>query len=172
MSQERQLPSILGWLTPGTRAPAIGIVLVSIPPIWLNVTEQTLEGGFLELILAGVLGWGLAYIIIHVSQIVLRIKEPQARRPYRSPFFPIPQLIGIALLVVAALNVFPDPDIESNIYRNFGIFLAISVVFSLVYNAVTYGVGTMFKPVPLDEVYRETEHIAELLPEEHELGRG
>ncbi|HSL10863.1 MAG TPA: APC family permease [Actinomycetota bacterium] len=172
MSQERQLPAILGWLTPGTRAPAIGILLVSIPPIWLNVTEETLEGGFIALILAGVLGWGLAYIIIHISQILLRVREPQARRPYRSPLWPIPQIVGIVVLVIAAINVFPDPEIESDIYRNFGIFLAISIVFSLIYNAVTYGVGTMFKPVPLGEVYRETERIAELLPEEHEAGRG
>jgi amino acid transporter len=172
MSQDKQLPAVLGWLTPGTRAPAVGILLVSIPPIVLNVTEQTLAGGFLELILAGVLGWALAYIIIHLSQIVLRVKEPQARRPYRSPFFPVPQVIGIVLLVVAMLNVFPDPEIESNIWRNFGIFLAISVVFSLIYNAITYGVGKMFRPVPLAEVYAETERIAELLPEEHELGRG
>jgi amino acid transporter len=172
MSQDRQLPAVLGWLTPGTRAPAVGIFLVSIPPIWLNVTDQTLEGGFLELILAGVLGWALAYIIIHISQIVLRIKEPQARRPYRSPLWPVPQLVGIALLIVAMINVFPVPEIESNIYRNFGIFLAISVVFSLIYNAVTYGFGKMFKPVPLAEVYAETEHIAEMMPEDHEHGRG
>ena len=172
MSQDRQLPAVLGWLTPGTRAPAVGIVLVSIPPIWLNVTDQTLEGGFLELILAGVLGWALAYIIIHISQIVLRIKEPQARRPYRAPLWPVPQLVGIALLIVAMINVFPVPEIESNIYRNFGIFLAISIVFSLIYNAVTYGFGKMFKPVPLAEVYAETEHIAEMMPEDHEHGRG
>ena len=172
MSQDKQLPAILGWLTPGTRAPAIGILLVSIPPIVLNVTDQTIEGGFIELILAGVLGWALAYIIIHVSQIVLRIKEPRARRPYRSPLWPVPQLVGIVLLVIAMINVFPDPDIESNIYRNFGVFLIISIVFSLIYNAVTYGVGKMFRPVPLAEVYAETERIAEALPEEHELGRG
>jgi amino acid transporter len=165
MSQTKQMPSVLGWLVPSTRAPAIGIVLVSIPPIALNVTDQTLEGGFLELILAGVLGWGLAYVIIHITQIVLRVREPDAHRPYRSPLFPIPQLIGIALLVVAGLNIFPDPEIESNIYTDFGIFLVISVVFSLLYNLVTYGPAKMFRPVPLSEVYRETEVISERLPE-------
>jgi amino acid transporter len=165
MSQTRQLPAVLGWLIPSTRAPALGIVLVSIPPIVLNLTDQTLEGGFIELILAGVLGWGLAYLIIHVTQIVLRIREPGARRPYRSPLFPIPQLIGITLLVIAGLNIFPIPEIESAIYADFGIFLAISVVFSLVYNAVTYGPSKMFRPVPIAEVYQETEYIAEHVPE-------
>jgi amino acid transporter len=165
MSQTRQLPSILGWLTPSTRAPAIGIVLVSIPPILLNLTDQTLEGGFIELILAGVLGWGLAYIIIHITQMILRVREPRARRPYRSPLFPLPQLIGIALLVIAAINIFPDPEIESNIYSDFGIFLVISVVFSLIYNIVTYGPARMFRPVPLNEVYEETEYISEHVPE-------
>jgi amino acid transporter len=167
MAQTKQLPKVLGWLTPSTRAPAIGIILVSIPPILLNLTDQTLEGGFIELILAGVMGWGMAYVIIHVTQIVLRVREPRARRPYRSPWWPIPQLVGIGLLLVAMLNIFPDPEIESNIYRTFGIFLVISVVFSLVYNAVTYGATKMFKPVPLAEVYRETEVIAEAVPETH-----
>lgn len=169
MSQTKQLPKVLGYLTPSTRAPAVGIILVSIPPILLNVTDQTLEGGFIELILAGVLGWGTAYAIIHLTQIVLRLKEPNARRPYRSPLFPIPQVVGIVLLVVALLNIFPVPEIESAIYRDFGVFLLISVVFSLLYNAVTYGPAKMFRPVPLDEVYRETEIIAEETPEAHHL---
>lgn len=170
MSQTKQLPKVLGWLTPSTRAPAIGIVLVSIPPILLNVTEQTLEGGFIELILAGVLGWGMAYVLIHITQIVLRVREPNARRPYRSPLWPIPQLVGIALIVVAALNIFPVPEIESAIYKDFGIFLLISVVFSLLYNAVTYGPIRMFRPVPLREVYEETEIIAHEVPETHGAG--
>jgi amino acid transporter len=166
MSQTKQLPRFLGWLVPSTRAPAVGIVLVSIPPIWLNLTERTLEGGFIELILAGVLGWGVAYLIIHITQIVLRVKEPNVRRPYRSPFFPVPQLIGIVLLVIAGLNIAPPGIDAGNIYTAFGWFALVAVVFSLVYNAVTYGFATMFKPVPLDEVYRETERIAQEVPEE------
>lgn len=171
MSQTRQLPKVLGWLTPTTRAPAVGIVLVSIPPIWLNVTDQTLEGGFLELILAGVLGWGLAYAIIHVTQIILRVRYPSARRPYRSPWFPIPQVLGIALLAIGAWGINRlDILIElspGNIYRNFGWLLLVGIVFSLIYNGVTYGAAKMFRPVPLDEVYRETEVIAHEVPEEH-----
>jgi amino acid transporter len=161
MAQDRQLPAVLAWLTPRTRVPAVGIVLVSLPPLLLNLTGQTLEGGFIELILAGVLGWAVAYIIIHITHIVLRIREPQAARAYRSPLFPVPQLIGIALLVVAILNVFPDPAVEDDIYRNFGIFLAISIVFSLVYNSVIVGFRRMFRRVPLDEVYSAPEPIAE-----------
>ncbi|MGH2590225.1 MAG: hypothetical protein ACRDGW_05445, partial [Actinomycetota bacterium] len=165
--QTKQLPRVLGWLTPGTRAPAVGIVLVSIPPIILNVTDQTLEGGFLELILAGVLGWGLAYLLIHVTQIILRIREPNATRPYRSPLWPIPQLIGIVLLLIAGFNIFPVPEIESAIYRDFLYLLAVGVVFSLIYNGVTYGAARQFKPVPLAEVYRETEILAHEVPEAH-----
>ena len=167
MSQTKQLPRFLGWLTPGTRAPAVGIILVSIPPILLNLTEQTLEGGFIELILAGVMGWGAAYLIIHVTQIVLRIREPNANRPYRSPLWPIPQIVGIVVLVIAMFNIFPVPEIESAIYRDFLYLLAIGVVFSLIYNGVTYGAARQFRPVPLAEVYRETEMIAEAVPEAH-----
>ncbi len=97
--------------------------------------------------------------------------EKDARRPYRSPLFPVPQILGIIALVIAALNVFPVPEIETNIYKNFGWFLAVSIVFSLIYNGVTYK-GAMFKRVPLSEVYQETDRIAEVMPEAHEEGRG
>lgn len=167
MAQTQQLPTVLGWLMPRTRAPAVGIVLVSIPPILLNLTERTLAGGFIELILAGVLGWGTAYVIIHITQILLRVREPDVNRPYRSPLWPLPQLVGIALLVIAAFNIFPDPAVEAAIYRDFLWLLAIGVVFSLVYNGATYGPAAQFKPIPLSEVYQETQVIAGEVPEAH-----
>lgn len=39
--------------------------------------------------------WLLAYIVAHVVLIVLRRRHPTVLRPYRSPFFPVPQVIGI-----------------------------------------------------------------------------
>lgn len=39
--------------------------------------------------------WLLAYIVAHAVLMVLRWRHPTALRPYRSPFFPVPQVIGI-----------------------------------------------------------------------------
>ena len=172
MSLTGQLPRIFGYLVPTTRAPAVGIVLVSIAPIIVNLAiDLGKSTTFIELILAGVLGWASAYFLIHVSQVSLRLREPQARRPYRAPLFPVPQFVGSGLLALAAFKIFPDPTVRDHIYRDYGIFLACAAGFSLLYNLFAYrNLQTIFRPVPLREVYRETEVIAEDLPPEVEPG--
>jgi len=168
----RQLPSIFGYLLPATRAPAVGIILMALAPILMNVFDQTpLEGSFIELILAGVLGWATAYFLIHLSQIALRLREPNAKRPFRSPLFPLVQLAGMGLLALAAFKIFPDPGIRDGAYEKFGYFIAGAVVLSVVYNLYAYkNLATIFRPVPLSEVYKETEEISEHLPLEVEPG--
>jgi amino acid transporter len=165
MALTRQLPSVFGYLLPSTRAPVVGIVVLALMPPLMNQFDATTKGTFIELILAGVLGWATAYFLIHVSQVILRVREPGANRPYRSPLFPIPQLVGAGLLALAAFKIFPDPTIRDHIYRDYGIFLAVAVVLSLVYNAYAYrSLTAQFRPVPLGEVYREVELIEEELP--------
>jgi amino acid transporter len=163
MAYTQQAPRAFGYLLPTTRAPVVGIAVMAAIPILMNVFDAATSATFIELILAGVLGWATAYILIHISLIVLRMREPEVARPFRSPLFPIPQLLGIALLIWAAIEIFPDPDIEANIYRNFLIFLGISVVVALLYNAVAMkSVGAQFRPIPLREIMREVETIEEV----------
>lgn len=162
MSLTGQLPSWFGYLLPATRAPVVGIFAVALMPILMNVfIDLNTSANFIELILAGVLGWATAYILIHLTVVILRVREPNVRRPFRSPLVPIPQVIGAGLLALAAFKIFPDPEIREDIYRNYGIFLGVSIVLSFVLNLVFSrgDVGSMFRPVPLGEVYRETELI-------------
>ena len=171
MALTRQLPSPFGYLLPATRSPAVGVVVMALIAILMNVFDATTSGTFIELILAGVLGWATAYFLINVSVVSLRLREPSANRPYRSPFFPLPQFLASALLALAAFKIFPDPTARDHIYRDFGIFVACAVGFSLVYNLFAYrSVATIFRPVPLSEVYRETEVISEVLGPEVEPG--
>jgi amino acid transporter len=131
----------------------------------MNLAGQAEGAGFLQLILAGVLGWVTAYVLIHISVMLLRRREPGADRPYRSPAVPIPQLLGIGLLGLAAYKIAP-PGIEaSSIYWRWFIFLVIAAAFSLIYNLYAYrDLGAIMRPVSLAEVQRETELIEEELP--------
>jgi amino acid transporter len=171
MSLTGQLPRIFGYLLPTTRAPAFGIIVLALIPILMNVFDATTGSKFLQLILAGVLGWVTAYVLIHLSVVMLRLREPGANRPYRSPLFPIPQIVGAGLLGLAAYKIAP-PGIDSNsIYYRWLIFLGVAAVFSLLYNLYAYGsLGAIFRPVPLREVYRETEEISEDIGIEVEPG--
>lgn len=171
MSYTKQVPGVFGYLLPATRAPVVGIFVMALIPIGMNVFDATTSETFIELILAGVLGWATAYILIHISVIALRIREPNAERPFRSPLFPIPQLLGIGLLIWAAVEIFPDPEVQDNIYRDYLIFLGISIVAALAYNLFTMkSLAAQFKPVPLAEVQAEVEFMEEV--EEKDLGPG
>jgi amino acid transporter len=171
MALTRQLPSFFGYLLPATRAPVVGVVLLALMAILMNQFGATERGNFIELILAGVLGWATAYGLIHLSQIALRMREPGASRPYRSPFFPLPQLVGMGLLALAGWKIFPVEEIQDGAYEKFGYFIAGAVVFSLVFNLLAFkSLATIFKPVALREVYEETEEISEHLPLEVEPG--
>jgi amino acid transporter len=165
MALTRQLPPVFGYLVPATRAPAVGIVVMALIATLMTQFEATTSGTFIELILAGVLGWATAYFLINVSLVSLRVREPNARRPYRSPLFPVPQIIASGLLALAAFKIFPDPTARDHIYRDFGIFLGIAIAFSLLYNLFAFrSLGVIFRPVPLAEVHREAELIEEELP--------
>ena len=141
------------------------IALIAAIPIGMNLAGQAEGAGFIQLILAGVLGWVTAYVLIHISVMILRRREPRAGRPYRSPGMPIPQLLGIGLLGLAAYKIAP-PGIEgSSIYWRWFIFLVIAAAFSLVYNLYAYrDLGAIMRAVPLAEVHREAELIEEELP--------
>jgi amino acid transporter len=171
MALTRQLPSPFAWLIPSTRAPWVGIVIISLIPILMNAFGAAEGAGFLKLILAGVLGWVTAYFLIHLSLLMLRWREPNADRPYRSPFVPIPQILGAGLLGLAAYKIAP-PGVESNsIYYRWLIFLVVAAAFSLVYNLFAYkSLGAIFRPVSLAEIQRETDMIEEELPPPVEPG--
>src|SRR5215212_1117404 len=160
MAYTNPVPRFFGYLLPATRAPVVGIVFMALIPIGMNVFDAATSATFIELILAGVLGWATAYILIHISLAVLRMREPDAVRPYRAPLFPLPQLIGTGLLIWAAVKIFPDPTIRDHIYRDYLIFLGVSVVLAFVYNAIAQKSATaQFRPIPLSEVYAEVEYI-------------
>jgi amino acid transporter len=165
MALTRQLPRPFGALLPSTRAPWLGIVVISLIPIFMNLFGTAEGAGFIKLILAGVLGWVTAYVLIHISVLMLRAREPAAHRPYRTPFTPVPQLLGMGLLGLAAYKIAPPGIESSSIYWRWFIFLLVAAAFSLVYNLFTHGsLNAIFKPVPLAEVQREAAFIEEELP--------
>lgn len=165
MSLTGQLPRHLGYLLPATRAPVVGISIMALAPILMNLFGVTEEASFIELILAGVLGWATAYILIHISVVILRMREPNAVRPFRSPLFPLPQIVGVVLLGLAAYKIAPPGLSSTAVYTTYGLFLVVAIVLSFVYNALAMGSATaQFRRVPLAEVLRETELIEEELP--------
>ena len=104
LSTNRQIPSAVGRLHPTRATPYIVIAIAAILAAALTVPQD------LEL-MVGIFAFGalVGLTIAHLSLVVLRFKEPNARRPYRIPLsvrvrgaeVPVPAVLG-ALLSASA----------------------------------------------------------------------
>lgn len=111
-------------------APWIAIVmmtvLVSIPFLILDIDSV------IVLLIAATISYLLAYIVAHIDVMVLRRRMPNHPRPYRTPFYPIPQILGIVAMVYVIINSSPAPEMTVQIFQIFGgMLLFISVIAAL-----------------------------------------
>ena len=69
--------------------------------------------------------WLLAYIIAHVDVIVLRHRFPDARRPFKTPLYPVPQILGIGGMAYAVVYNSPTPELAHAVLGTAGLVIAI-----------------------------------------------
>jgi amino acid transporter len=79
MAQDGMLPSVFGTLHPKTRAPWVAILVLATG--W----AMCLGLGFERLVTIDILLYGMSLLLEFIALIVLRIKEPGLRRPFRVP---------------------------------------------------------------------------------------
>jgi amino acid transporter len=67
--------------------------------------------------------------VAHVDVLVLRRRLPHQARPFKTPFYPLPQILGIAAMLYVALNNSPSPEMTVMVYKiTGGILLLVSVI--------------------------------------------
>jgi amino acid transporter len=145
------LPRIFAYLHPRLKTPLVGIAVAALIPI----THAWIIRGDLDrlttLVLAAVCAWGFAYILVNLSVISLRLRRPDLPRPYRTPFFPIPQIIATVGILVAIWYITPLGTSAAPVYRQFGIMLALTAAYAFIWTRFIRRVP-LFKPVPVEEV--------------------
>lgn len=147
MAQSGQLPAVLARENrAGAPAPALVALAVGIGAVRVPLGMDA--GSILSLTVAAAGCWLIAYIIVHIDLIVLRLRFPQTLRPFRSPWFPVPQFLGILGMGYVFLNIAPTPELAAPIYRNVAWMLGITCSFALFW---TLGVQRRnpFRAVPL-----------------------
>ena len=150
LAREGLLPKVFAYVHPRFRTPWVGIFAVFLLlciPFLLNINIELIA----TLILASCVTWLLSYVIAQVNVIILRRRHPNIKRPFRTPFFPFPQIIGIISCIYMILTIHPDPEMKLRIYTiSGGALLAIVIyaVFWLRYKGVP-----LFRPVPLEQLY-------------------
>ncbi len=158
MAIDGALPKCFAYLHPRFRTPVVGIVVAALVPIthaWL--IRGNLDS-ILHLVLAATCAWGTAYLLVTLSVVMLRIRRPDLARPYRSPWFPLPQIVSSVGIVLAIWYIAPPGMNSRDIYVPFGAMLGLTALYALFWTVVVQRKHP-FRPVPVEEVLRN-EHVA------------
>jgi len=107
-------PSFLGRVHPKFKTPANALILNMMIGIIALLTGKTGE-----IIIIASLGALSLYIISMISIIALRKKNPELKRPFKVPFYPLTPIVALIIAVISFLSVMIYNPIIALIY--FGI---------------------------------------------------
>ena len=135
MGQSGQLPKIFAAEN-ARGAPTWALLLFALAIAAVRVPLGMDASAILSLTVAAAGCWLVAYVIVHLDHIILRLRLPQEARPFRSPLFPLPQVLGILGMGYVFLNIAPTPELAGPIYRNVAAMLGGTLLYSLVWTVL------------------------------------
>lgn len=157
MAIDGALPRIFAYLHPRLKTPLVGIAVAAVIPClhaWLIGGDIGRLG---NLVLAAVCAWGFAYILVTISVISLRLRRPDLPRPYRAPWFPLPQIVSIVGIATAMWFITPLGTSSTQVYVPFGIMLGLTALYALIWLKLVRR-APLFEPLRVEDVLRrETE---------------
>lgn len=154
MAIDGALPRIFAYLHPRLKTPLFGILVAVLIPClhaWFVRGDVDKLG---TLVLAAVCAWGVAYILVNISVVLLRIRRPDLPRPYRAPWFPLPQIVSTVGILLAIWYITPLGTSSAPVYKQFGIMFALVAVYAFVWTRFVRKVDP-FKPVPVEQILQK-----------------
>jgi amino acid transporter len=125
MAHNGQAFPVLKRLHPRFQTPWVAILLMGVITGLPLLLIGDKPDAIITLLIAASAAWLLAYIVSHIDVIVLRRRMPQLKRPFRSPWYPVPQIIGIVAMAYAIFNNSPTPEMTRTVYLLTGSVLVI-----------------------------------------------
>ena len=152
MAKDGSFPAMFGKLHPTYKTPVNGIILAVVIPIVVGFTASMMYGdgaidAIFTLILAAVCAWIFSYILVNISVIMMRQRHPNIERPYKAPFYPIPQIVATVGMLLTLWFIAPPFLTRAQIYIPFAIVIIVCAVMAL---ALTYGMGKNDPWAPVD----------------------
>ncbi|HCF2456888.1 TPA: APC family permease [Pseudomonas aeruginosa] len=158
LAREGLLPSVFAWLHPTARTPWFGIFFV-VGLILIVLVYAMANNADIELITMMIsvacTTWLMSYVIAQVDVLILRRRYPQAIRPFETPFYPLPQMVGIGACLYMIGSLLRDPQVMTIAAVCSSLVLAFGVVY------LKRTGQALFRPLPLEEVLRRIEARAE-----------
>jgi amino acid transporter len=161
MAIDGALPKIFAYLHPRFKTPLFGILVAALIPC----IHAWIIGGDVDrlatLVLAAVCAWGVAYILINISVVLLRIRRPDLPRPYKSPFFPLPQIVSTVGILVAIWYITPLGTSSIPVYKLFGLMFGLVAIYAFIWTRFIRK-ADLFTPVPVEQILakeRDADHV-------------
>lgn len=154
MACDGALPKVFAYLHPRYKSPVVGIVVSALIPIVHTVLIKGNLDRIMPLVLAAVCAWGTAYLLVNLSIVVLRFRRPDLPRAYKSPLFPLPQLLASVGIFIAIWYITPPGMKDSDIFPPFISMLALTAVYAVVWIKLVKRLPG-FTPVSVELVLEE-----------------
>lgn len=144
LAREGMLPKIFAYIHPKFRTPWMAIFLAfacMMVPFFTGLDINKV----VTFVNIACTAWLVSYIIVQVDLIILRKKYPTLKRPFKSPGYPVPQIIGIVACIYMIVTmgwacVLPACG-----------FMAAFAIYAVLWVKLKMK-ESFFKPVPLEEM--------------------
>ena len=151
MALDGALPRILTWLHPRFKTPVVAIAIaVAIPCLHAWYLQGDVDR-IVPLLLAAVCAWGVAYLLVTLSVVLLRLRRPDLPRAYKSPLFPLPQILSSAGIVIAIINITPPGMDRREVLVPFCIMLGLTAAYALLWSRFVQKANA-FTPLEVEAV--------------------
>ena len=151
MALDGALPRVLTWLHPRFKTPVVAIAAaVAIPCLYAWYLRGDVDR-IVPLILAAVCAWGVAYLLVTLSVVLLRLRRPDLPRAYKSPLFPLPQIVSSVGIVIAIINITPPGMDKREVLEPFCIMLGLTAAYALIWSRFVQK-SNAFTPLSVETV--------------------
>jgi amino acid transporter len=154
MARDGALPRVFAILHPRYKSPVVGILVTMAIPITHTIAIKGDLDRIMPLVLAAVCSWGMAYLLVNLSIVTLRIRRPDLPRAYKAPWFPLPQVVSSVGIFVAIWYITPPTMNARDIYLPFGVMLGLTALYALVWTVLVQR-QPAFTPVPVEQVLEQ-----------------
>ena len=138
-------------LHPKWKTPWFSILVFALGILILGGIVRNSKDFVVLLMISAASGWLITYIIAHINVMMLRKKYPDFKRPFKSPLYPMPQLLGIAGMVYALIENAPSPEIAKKANLIFLTFTGVTSVYAFLWVKLRMKKG-LFETEPINEV--------------------